>query len=48
MINNILPTDVELYILELLIMPLDIKTLKKVSKKMKNRGWRNRAAHNGK
>ena len=32
MINNILPTDVELYILEFLIMPLDIKTLKKVSK----------------
>ena len=35
MINNILPTDVELYILEFLIMPLDIKTLKKVSKTMK-------------
>ena len=36
MINIILPTDVELYILEFLIMPLDIKTLKKVSKKIKN------------
>ena len=35
MINNILPTDVELYILEFLIMPLDIKTLKKVSKTIK-------------
>tara|TARA_B100000795_G_scaffold122912_1_gene91531 strand:- start:3838 stop:4635 length:798 start_codon:yes stop_codon:yes gene_type:complete len=30
-----LPTDVELYILEFLIMPLDIQTLKKISKKIK-------------
>ena len=35
MINNILPTDVELYILEFLIMPLDIQSLKKVSKTIK-------------
>ena len=30
-----LPSDVELYILEFLIMPLDIQTLKKISKKIK-------------
>ena len=35
MINNILPTDVEKYILEFLIMPLDIQRLKKVSKTIK-------------
>tara|TARA_B100001027_G_scaffold208494_1_gene173823 strand:+ start:157 stop:951 length:795 start_codon:yes stop_codon:yes gene_type:complete len=35
MITNILPTDVEQYILEFLIMPLDIKRLKKVSKIIK-------------
>ena len=35
MINIILPTDVERYILEYLTMPLDIKSLKKVSKTIK-------------
>ena len=35
MITNILPTDVERYILEYLTMPLDIKSLKKVSKTIK-------------
>ena len=37
MINKLLPSDIEDYILEFLIMPLDIKILKKVSKKMKKK-----------
>tara|TARA_Y100000591_G_scaffold225479_1_gene196602 strand:+ start:8225 stop:9022 length:798 start_codon:yes stop_codon:yes gene_type:complete len=35
MITKVLPTDVERYILEYLTMPLDIKSLKKVSKTIK-------------
>ena len=36
MLIKSIPTDVELYILEFLIMPLDIKRLKKISHSIKN------------
>ena len=37
MIVELLPSDIEDYILEFLVMPLDIKILKKVSKKKKKK-----------
>ena len=36
MLIKSIPSDVELYILEFLIMPLDIKRLKKVSRSVEN------------